>query len=245
MSAVVQDAPPAVAMSAQYSARTLPVHGYIASKHPPFCDIVRIDRGCLCRMLRCPGFLLPHQGISLLAADWGFPRLADAEVFCLTELAMNAMKTEAKWRPCALCLVSERPLTRWAARYDDRQVGLPIAVSLADALRPPRIAAPAARVVKTLSPRWVADAVRSRMVRVLLGDGSEPELPAGALQLERLRDHARRLSPQWAVTFMRGSLNLWCTWLRMHDGTRGSRLFGCEGQRDCLSHSLHCVCRFG
>lgn len=266
VSEAVREAPPAVAMSIHYAARILPVLGYIATMYPPPADMARLDRDAVCRMLRLPGSSMPYRGIAELTAEWGFPRFADAELYCLTALAVSATQTEAKWRPLGALLgpgtESDRPLARWGARYDDRQVGIPIAVHLADALRPPRDARPAARAVadalvqlaaqatrrkvqdlalRAVAPRWVAKAVQSRLAKVLLGDGSEPEPPPDAAQLDCIRGHARRLSPQWAVTLMRGPLNWWCTSHRMHDGTRDMCLFGCAGQGDCLAHYLRCA----
>lgn len=218
-----REAPPAVAMAVRYTTRIVPVLGYMATMLAPIADLARIDRDAVCCMLWLPGSSMPYRGVAELAAEWGFQKFPDAEVYCRTALAVTAAQTEPKWHPLCCALLgpgteSDRPLAPWAARYDVRQVGVPIATQLADALSPLRGAGRVVAVVAELmgqqgsratrkkvqklatqavSPRWVAAAVQKRLAKVLLGDGSEPEPAPDAAQVECLRWHAPRLSPQW------------------------------------------------
>lgn len=216
-------------------------------------------------MLDLPGSAILYHGMWELHAAWGFPRVEDAEVYCQVELVFNAASSESRWRPlCALLgpfAEGERPFAHIESRHDARQLGVPIALHLADALSPPPGAKPAARAVAevfrelgaqatrksvrrhataTLAPKRIAAAVHDRMRRVLVGDGAEPEQPPDDIQVECIRRHAHGLSPRCAVTFLRGPLNLWCMWHCMHDTTKDTCLYGCEGQPDSLSHYLRC-----
>lgn len=57
--------------------------------------------------------------------------------------------------------------------------------------------------------------IRRRLTSLRLGDGSELEQPPDKVIVKALQEHARQLSPQWAVTLMRAPLNYSCTSFRM------------------------------
>lgn len=62
------------------------------------------------------------------------------------------------------------------------------------------------------------------LTALLHGDDAEPEQPSGETTLNALGEHARSLSRQGALTFLRAPRNWRCTSRRMNDRVRDSCL---------------------
>lgn len=105
--------------------------------------------------------------------------------------------------------------------------------------------APAPCVGRLPLSAWLPDGIEGMVVRqrltCLLEDASEPEQPPDEVTPAALRDDARMVTLQWAVTSMRALLNWWYTSRRTHDAVRDKCLFGCMVEADGLEHCVGCV----